>query len=96
MDKKQKILNESGFTEEQRHEIKQYIIHQIMLDVIYYFKQNLEWIILTDIEIPLYEAHINLCWDEFSEETRKELLHDLEAKKRRAIILRPKQGILTQ
>lgn len=66
-----------------------------MLDVIHYFKQNLEWITLTDIEIPLYEAHINLCWDEFSKETRKELLHDLEVKKRRAATLKPKQGIFT-
>ena len=90
--KKKEKFKESDFTEEEKHKVKQYIIHQILREVIYHFKQNAEWIFLRDIEIPLYEAYINLCWDELSEGTRKELLYDLETKKRRAISLKLKQG----
>lgn len=90
--KNKEKFKESDFTEEEKHKVKQYIIHEILLEVIYHFKQNKEWILLRDIEIPLYEAHINLCWDELNKEERKELLYDLETKKRRAISLKPKQG----
>jgi len=57
------------------------------------FNKNLELIFLKDVEIPLNEAYLNLCWDEFSENARKELLHDLEVKRRRATILRAKAGV---
>ena len=90
--KKKEKFKDSDFTEEENHKVKQYIIHEMLLEVIYHFKQNKECILLRDIEIPLYEARIKLCWDELNEEERKELLYDLETKKRRAISLKPKQG----
>lgn len=87
---KKENLEKDDLTEEQKHEIEQYAIHQIVLDVISCFNKNLELILLKDVEIPLNEAYLNLHWDEFSEKAKKELLHDLEVKKRRATILRAK------
>ena len=89
---KKENLEKDDLTEEQKREIEQYAVHQIVLDVISCFNKNLELIFLKDVEIPLNEAYLNLCWNEFSEKARKELLHDLEVKRRIAIILRAKAG----
>ena len=50
LEKKRKNPGKSDLTKEQKREIEQYAVHQIILDVISCFNKNLELIFLTDVE----------------------------------------------